>query len=1078
MTYFNYIIQSFRHYLKANLWVAIGVAITTAVLTGALIVGDSMIYSLEQSAHLRLGKITHAVTAGDRFFTTNLSQKLNEQGIPNSAAMKLEATASSEGGQLKLNNVNIWGVDSNFGKLTTSTITDSAEGVSISTNLATRLNLSVGDELILRIKKANLIPANAPFVSDEKQTITHRTTVSKILTNNELGRLSLQNTQTAPFNIFINIAELNQLVELENRANVLLLSTAENRGQIELAIRTAFTLEDAGLSVGEAAMADQWELRSTRVFIDDVVTKAIENTGLQHNSIFTYFANSFSAMGNETPYSFVSTLEDDRMNEADMVINSWMASDLNVREGDSLSMSYFTIGPLRELTEETKKFRVKKVAEIEGYFADRSLMPQIPGLSDAENCRDWQTGVPINLKSIRDKDEKYWYNYKGLPKAFIPLATAQKLWKNSYGSVTAFRFNRNDVSKEELTQILREQIDPFELDFKLQNVKEDGLAAAKNGTDFSSLFLGLSFFIIAAALVLSSLLFRLNLEKRTSEIGTLSALGFTNKTISNIFLAEGLAVAIVGGIVGLALAFVYNELIFLALNQVWNDIVRTEVLVSRYKISTLMIGLVISILVSTTTIWFSLQKAMTRSSAQLQRAQKQKTPKWKKAAEQLLMFFLFSVSLVIIVMQVVKSNAIHPNLFFVAGGFLLIAFLLAFDLYLSKEKTDKIAPLTTSKLVVANMRQSRSRSLVIVVLLAITTFIVVATGMYRQDMFGNARDKKSGTGGFLFVAESTMPLLNNLNDQKFRKEQGFAEEFSAVQFFVADGDDASCLNLNRISNPRVLGVDASLLEGRFSFQTFADDQTAADEWKLLQKNQDGCIAAIADQTVIQWSLGKKVGDTLTYQNLHGEQVKLLLVAGLKSSVFQGNILIDNQQFLRNFSSSGGSKFFLIDGETSRQQAIAEDLELQFRDLGLEITPAAQRLAEFKSIENTYLSIFLILGALGLLIGTIGLAVIMERTLLERKAEFSLLSSLGYSRGLIGKLVTSEYLILLISGILIGFITAIISVFPAISSSLNDVSPWFVLLLMLVVIVNGTLWILLLTRFQLNKLNLAKELRNE
>ena len=275
-----------------------------------------------------------------------------------------------------------------------------------------------------------------------------------------------------------------------------------------------------------------------------------------------------------------------------------------------------------------------------------------------------------------------------------------------------------------------------------------------------------------------------------------------------------------------------------------------------------------------------------------------------------------------------------------------------------------------------------------------------------------------------------------------------------------------------------MGVDASLLEGRFSFQTFADDQIPTDEWKLLQKNQDGCIAAIADQTVIQWSLGKKVGDTLTYQNSHGEQVKLLLVAGLKSSVFQGNILIDNQQFLRNFSSSGGSRFFLIDGETSRQQAIAEDLELQFRDLGLEITPATQRLAEFKTIENTYLSIFLILGAFGLLIGTIGLAVIMERTLLERKAEFSLLSSLGYSRGLIGKVVTSEYLILLISGILIGFITAIISVFPAISSSLNDVSPWFVLLLMLVVIVNGTLWILLLTRFQLNKLNLAKELRNE
>ncbi|HPS13008.1 MAG TPA: ABC transporter permease, partial [Prolixibacteraceae bacterium] len=1080
MTSFRLIIQSFRHYLKENFWVAIGVAITTAVLTGALIVGDSLIYSLEQSAQLRLGKITHAVTSGDRFFTTDLSKKLNQQGIASSAVLKLEAIASADGGQMKQNNVQVWGIDETFPAIAGGTVLPMKdnEGVRISSNLALRLNLFEGDEMVLRIKKATLIPANAPFVSDAEQTVTYRAKIEKIVSNEELGRLSLQNSQTAPFNLFLPLQKLNKLMGLENKANGLLFSTTDNEQIIKEAIRSSFTLEDGGLTVGDATITDQWELRSDRVFIDDVVVKAVENAGLHCHPIFTYFANRFTANGNETPYSFISTLDSNQLGENDIVINRWLASDLNAKTGDSLLMSYFNIGPLRELTENTKKFRVEKVVEMKGYFADQSLMPRIPGLSDAQNCRDWQTGVPINLKSIRDKDEDYWYNYKGLPKAFISFSVAQKLWGNRYGSVTAFRFSKEEISKEELAQIIRDQVDPFELCFNLQNVKEEGLLAAKQGTDFSSLFIGLSFFIIAAALILTALLFRLNLEKRNLEIGTLSALGFSNARISKLFLIEGLFVAISGGIMGLGLAFAYNELIFWGLNRVWNDIVRTDVLVTRYHALTLFIGLIISIVVSITTIWISLQKALKRTVVQLQRRQKLATSKKKKMVELVLVLVFTGFAAGVVVHLFVNRDTLSPGLVFTAGGFLLIAFLLAFGLYLSKQNDAKTKPVSIRGLVVENLRQSRSRSFVILILLAITTFIIVTTGLNRQDLFGSARDPKSGTGGFLFVAESTMPLLHNLNDPMFRTDQGFSVDFGAVPFHVAQGDDASCLNLNRISNPRVLGVDASQLKGRFSFQTFAAGQPKDnDGWNLLQKDEKGCIPAIADQTVIQWSLGKKIGDTLIYRNSKGEEIRLRLVAGLKPSVFQGNVIIDNQSFLDNFTSSSGSYFFLIDGETTHQQAIADELEFQFRDLGFEMVPAAQRLAEFKSIENTYLSIFLILGALGLLIGTIGLAVIVVRSLLERKAEFSLLASLGIQQKMIEKLVVSEYLILLFIGILTGFISAIVSVLPVIISSLNDISLWFVLLLISVVIVNGMLWILFLSRFQLRKVNLLEDLRN-
>ena len=87
-------------------------------------------------------------------------------------------------------------------------------------------------------------------------------------------------------------------------------------------------------------------------------------------------------------------------------------------------MTWFEVGPLRELNEVTSAFVVKAVVPMEGRFADASLMPDLPGLSDAGNCRDWDTGVPIALESIRDKDEDYWDEYGGLPKAYISIDRA------------------------------------------------------------------------------------------------------------------------------------------------------------------------------------------------------------------------------------------------------------------------------------------------------------------------------------------------------------------------------------------------------------------------------------------------------------------------------------------------------------------------------------------------------------------------------------------------------------------------------------------------------------------------------
>ena len=150
----------------------------------------------------------------------------------------------------------------------------------------------------------------------------------------------------------------------------------------------------------------------------------------------------------------------------------------------------------------------------------------------------------------------------------------------------------------------------------------------------------------------------------------------------------------------------------------------------------------------------------------------------------------------------------------------------------------------------------------------------------------------------------------------------------------------------------------------------------------------------------------------------------------------------------------------------------------FRDYGWEMEFTAKRLVEFYSVTNTYLSIFLALGALGLILGTIGLAVILARTLLERRREISVLQAIGFNNKPIFKIIATEYLILLISGVIIGFITAVVATLPAFLSTNSDASFSTVALVTGLILLNGFLWIFGLTWFSLQKKKLVVGLRVE
>jgi hypothetical protein len=432
-----------------------------------------------------------------------------------------------------------------------------------------------------------------------------------------------------------------------------------------------------------------------------------------------------------------------------------------------------------------------------------------------------------------------------------------------------------------------------------------------------------------------------------------------------------------------------------------------------------------------------------------------------------------------ITIQYATGESVNPGIFFAAGGLVLIAGLLIVYGTLGSMHSAGLRIKGITTLGIKNALRNSTRSITVVLLFSIGTFLVISTGSNRKDLFVDADDPASGTGGFLYYAESTVPVLQNLSHNEVRYRYGLDEDYPIVQMRVAEGDDASCLNLNRIVNPRILGVNPNMLSGRFSFVTASEKLNMSDPWSTLSAEPEGgVIPAIADETVIKWGLGMKVGDTLQYSDAEGNIMKLLLVGGLAPSIFQGSVIISESHFLDRFPQSSGTEVFLVEGGMQDTARIAGQMNRGLRDLGWSMEYAPQRLAEFNSVTNTYLSIFLVMGALGLLLGTIGLSIVLFRSIIERREELTILRALGFGKKRVKSMVIREYLFLLLSGTLIGSIAAVIATLPALLSPNSEVSLSLILIIISVLLLNGVIWIWWMTGVALKNKIIVAALRNE
>lgn len=1084
--------RSLMYFRRTHVGVVLGAMIATAVLVGALAVGDSVRHSLRRQALARIGGVDAALAVRDRFFGADLAARVASDlrgGVRVAAALHLPGIAARAGGTARTGIVDILGVDEHFLAMAPEpqVRTPAAGQAFLNEPLATQLGVQVGDQLLLRIEKPSALPRDLGMATIDDVSLALTVDVGAIVTEAAFGRFSLRAGQVPPFNVFVSSAWLQEKLLLDGRANLLLAAGAK-AAALDEALRRCWTLADAELQVTTLPGTEVGELTSDRVFIDRPVVEAVARIAPQSVGVLTYFVNALRRGERATPYSMVTAIGPlvpgsgvpvpvlpAGLTDDDIVLNDWCARDLEAKPGDALMLDYYVSGPDLRLIERSHTLRVHGQVPLAGAAADPSLMPAFPGLTDSENCRDWETGLPIDLDRIRDVDEQYWDEYRGTPKAFVTLRTGQALWGNRFGTLTAIR-GAADLG-ERLEQQLPRALDPAALGLFFSDVRESALATGAAATDFGGLFLGLSFFLVVAALILTALLFVFGVEQRAGEIGTLLALGLPPRQVRRWFLSEALLLATLGGLAGAGLGLAYTRAVLYGLGTLWRGAVGATTLTFHAAPTTVVAATLGAIVTSLLALAWTLRRVFDRPAVELLRGRGDTDLSNGARAGRWSVVLAIGAPLLAlcIVLVVGAGSAQAAAAFFGAGALLLIGGLAQSRRSLLRWAQGAKPLASLMALGMRNAGRRPGRSLATIALLASGTFLVVGVQANRLAPPRDALDRASGTGGFALFGRSTLPVLRDLDSEAGREAYGLdAAAFagvSVVPLRLREGDDASCLNLSLPQNPGLLGVRPQALaeRGAFRFAAVLSQEVGeppANPWLLLTADYGDVVPAIGDQASVTWSMHKTLGDSLDYRDEAGQVFRVRIVATLADSILQGSLVIANEAFERRFPSVSGQRLFLVDAPPAGADAVGAELTRALADVGFEVTRTTDRLQAFHAVQNTYLLIFQALGGLGLLLGSAGLGMVVLRNALERRSELATLGAVGFTRRAIRGVVWSEHALLLALGLLIGVVAALLALTPSLLDAGSGLSLSPMLALVAGVAASGALWVALATRLAL------------
>jgi ABC-type lipoprotein release transport system permease subunit len=1186
---FRFILRSIVHYRRSHFVVMLAVAVSTAVIGGALIVGDSVRASLRQMTLSRLGGITH-VLHSPRFVREKLADEISEtlksaeveslRSVHAAPAMLLPASVEKKtatGELRRAASVTVLGLrPTDWGMLDSTTSESPVKppgdaGIVLGYKTATELGAVVGDSVSVWVELPSSIPRDSLLGEREDTTIEIVLTVEAVLQESAgASRFSLLPAQQLPYNAFVSLATFQQRLNLEERVasrrnpvsrparvNTILIggdqrpdpSTVKSASglmqlmqndvsaadELQTLVKKSISAEDIGLRFRIIEDRGYLSVESDSMILEDsiaeAVQKAAENIGMKAAPTLVYLANEINATKREdknarfSMYSIVAGLDFAQpsplgpillndgtavpaLKDDEIILSDWLAVDLGIGVGETVDARWHEVGSHGDLPETHKTFTVRGILKADDPMSvDQDLTPFVDGVTNVDSFGDWDQPFDMEMDRITSRDDEYWDAHRATPKAFVSLATAEKFWSSRFGRYTSIRVasegnvlpkDRMEIVQTRLADETRSLLNPIKMGVGFRPIRAEGLQASVGANDFTGLFIGFSFFLILSAILLAALMFQLSVRQRVAQIGLMEAIGFTERRARRFFVMEGLAVALLGSVLGADLAVLFARLMIHGLTTWWVGAVGTQFLQLDVQPLKLLVASAISLFLSGAVIWNSVRRSTQRSPRELLSGLGSDDMEIRRRpiinalmSLGLLMSAIAAIALPVAgVAGLLPTNEAFGGLswrvvgFFLGGFAWLSVSLLWLRHSLRRRAGDAVLGSQISSLnglALANAARNPQRSLLTAALIAFAAFVIVAVGAGRRNPVSETPDLNSGNGGFSLVAESSQPVLFDLNSKDGQLKLGLntspattlPDGTNVFGFRTKPGQDASCLNLFQATVPTLLGATPEFLQrGGFRFADTPLDQPGESAWLKLSKPLPDyaeteksltlpAIPVIGDMNTLQFSLKKKIGDVILFPDSQNPQYALTVAGMLDSSVFQGVLVMSDENLKRVAPETSGSAYFLIEtASVESSDKAASAIETALQTYGIDTERVSQRLADFLAVQNTYLSTFQMQGGLGLLIGTFGLAAVMLRNVIERRSEIALLRSLGFLTSRIVWLVLAENSLLLVFGIASGAVSAIIAMLPHLLSTGADV-PWIPLLFTLVaVLAIGTLSVLI------------------
>ena len=1067
-------------YRRIHLAVLAGVVVATAVITGALLVGNSVRGSLHDLSLDRLGTIDHVLVA-EQPFREALADPFAK--LTQTAPLLLvtgSLTAKNNGLSRHATGLSILGCTPGFWTFDSRPPPAPLVGnqIALAEPLADELGVGVGSEILLRVPRVQNLPADSTLGEKNETTTFQRMQVAAVLTDRGLASFSLRPAQTPQRNVFVPLEVLQRMLDCPARINAVAIGAATD-DQLQSALQP--TLEDFNIRTSQAK-SGILSITAKRLVVPteivDEVHRALPQTDIQ--PVITYLANTIKAGERQIPYSTISgvhslpqlgplldeTGQPILLADDEILLNDWAAHDLQVQVGDTITLTYYEPETTHGLLQEASPVRLRLHSIVPlmdqdqkpTAASDPQLTPQLPGVTDQQSIRNWE--LPFELiEPIRPQDEEYWDKYSTTPKAFVSYALAARLWHTRWGTESVLRIPQSEnLSASELQQ--RIAPNPEKNGMFLVPLRTQGLAASQGTTGFAGLFLGFSFFLMASAVMLIALLFRLGTEGRATEAGLLSAIGWNHARLRRAWLGEAAVLAVLGAFLGSMVGIVYARLLIHGLTTWWVSATVTPFIELHVSSSSLLLGFFLGTFFALLTITWSTSKLLQIPSRQLLAGdcRDHYSSRRKNLKDRVLPLLLLVSAILLAAAATRMQGEAQAGAFFGCGVLVLLALLFKLTGLLNKTSSATFKPFQLSLvgLALCNTRRHPGRTLLSVALIALASFLIVALSAFRL------APSVQGTGDFDLMATSDQPIHFDLNTPDGRTALGFTKDdedlLGDTEFYslrVRDGEDASCLNLYQTTQPRIIGVPKSFYNhNQFAWSAKAS-QHMESPWQLLDSSYDDheIVPVVLDKSTSTYSLHLSgVGAQLTVRGANDRPITLQVAGLLTGSILQGKVLMSETRFLQHFPNTEGHRLFLLrrSQKNGSLDDLAERLESQLVDYGFDVISAEEKLAKFLAVQNTYLSTFQSLGALGLLLGTLGLAVAQIRSVLERRGELALLRSSGFQHKRLALLILCENGLILLIGLGIGCMAALVSLLPHWWLQAASI-PWQTLALLLLTI---------------------------